>query len=111
MKKVIVLAALLAVSCFAYCQQKKDTLKKSSVKVEKVDSKTFKAIKTKKEAKDKYASYEKTIYFYIDTDGKKYEVYSHKLSRGPNAGKTAYYIFRISGKTGNPYPKKVEVQL
>lgn len=111
MKKIIVLAALLAVSCCAYCQQKKDTVRKSSVKVEKVDSKTFKATKTKKEAKDKYASYEKTSYFYIDTDGKKYDVYSHKLSRGPNAGQTSYYIFRVSGKTGNRYPKKVNINL
>lgn len=111
MKKIIVLAALLAVSCCAYCQQKKDTVKKSSVKVEKVDSKTFKATKQKKEAKDKYASYVKTGYQYIDTDGKTYELYSHKLSRGANAGQTCYYIFKISGKTGNPYPKKVEVKL
>lgn len=111
MKKVIIFAALLAVSCCAYCQQKKDTVKSSSVKVERVDSKTFRATKQKKEAKDKYASYLPTGYQYIDTDGKSYEIYSHKLSRGKNAGKTAYYIFRISGKTGNRYPKKIEINL
>lgn len=111
MKKVIVLAALLAVSCCAYCQQKKDSVRKSNIKVEKLDAMTFKASKQKKETKDKYASYEKTSYFYIDTDGKKYEVYSHKLSRGANAGKTCYYIFKISGKTGNRYPKKIEINL
>lgn len=113
MKKIIILAALLAVSCCAFCQQKKDSVRKSNIKIEKVDNKTFKASKVKKEkeAKDKYASYEKTSYFYIDTDGKKYDVYSHKLSRGPNAGQTSYYIFRVSGKTGNRYPKKVNINL
>ena len=111
MKKIIVLAALLAVSCCAFAQQKKDTVKKSSVKVERVDSKTFKATKQKKEVKDKYASYMPTGYSYIDTDGKKYEIYSHTLSRGQNAGQTCYYIFKISGKTGDRYPKKVNISL
>ena len=108
MKKIIVLAALLAVSCCAYCQQKKDTVKKSSVKVERVDSKTFKATK---QSGSRGNGYQPTGYNYIDTDGNTYEIYSHVVSRGADAGKTCYYIKRVSKKSGKEYWKKVEVKL
>lgn len=109
MKKIFVLATLLAVSCCAFCQQKKDTVKKSSVKVEKVNAKTFKAIKAKGGSRG--TGYLPTGYSYIDTDGKTYEIYSHIVSRGADAGKTCYYIQRVSKKSGKTYWKKVEVQL
>lgn len=108
MKKIVVLATLLAVSCCAYCQQKKDTVKKSSVKVEKVDAKTFKATK---QSGSRGSGYQPTGYSYIDTDGKTYEIHSHVVSRGADAGKICYYIQRVSKKTGNTYWKKVEVKL
>ena len=108
MKKVIVFTALLAVSCCAYCQQKKDTVKSSSAKVERVDSKTFKATKTKG---SRGTGYHPTGYQYIDTDGKTYEIYSHVVSRGVESGKTCYYIQRISKKTNKPYWKKIEINL
>ena len=108
MKKIVVLATLLAVSCCAYCQQKKDTVKKSSVTVTKVDNKTFKATK---QSGSRGSGYKPTGYSYIDTDGKTYEIHSHVVSRGDDAGKTCYYIQRVSKKTGKTYWKKVEVQL
>ena len=108
MKKVIILAALLAVSCCAFAQQKKDTVRKSSVKVEKVNAKTFKATK---QSGGRGNGHQPTGYSYIDTDGKTYEIYSHVVSRGDNAGKTCYYIQRVSKKTGKPYYKKVDIKL
>lgn len=108
MKKIVILAALLAVSCCAFAQQKKDTVRKSSVKVERVNSKTFKATK---QNGSRGTGYLPTGYSYIDTDGKTYEIYSHVVSRGADAGKTCYYIQRVSKKSGKEYWKKVEVQL
>ena len=109
MKKILILAVIMAVSCCAYCQQKKDTVRKSSVKVEKVNAKTFKATKVKGGSRGN--GYQPTGYSYIDTDGNTYEIYSHVVSRGDNAGKTCYYIQRVSKKTGKPYWKKVEINL
>ena len=108
MKRVLILTALLAVSFAGFCQQKKDTVKKSSVKVEKVDAKTFKATK---QSGSRGTGYQPTGYSYIDTDGRTYEIYAHAVSHGADAGKTCYYIQRVSKKTGKPYWKKVEITL
>ena len=80
--------------------------KKSNTKVEKVNEKTFKATKS-----SGASSYVVTEYSYIDTDGKTYQIYSHKISRGDRAGQTAYYIKKVSRKSGKEYWKEININL
>lgn len=106
MKKFFILAALLAMSTLVYSQNK--PTKSTNVRVDKVDNKTFKAVKTNS---SKESGYKATGYLYIDTDGNTYEIYSHVVTRGDNAGKTQYYIQRTSKKSGKTYWKRVEITL
>lgn len=101
------MVALMAAMTTGYCQSKPAT-KTSNVKVEKIDAKTFKATKS---SSSRGNSYQPTGYYYIDTDGNKYEIYSHVVTKGNNAGKTQYYIQRTSKKSGKTYWKKVEITL
>lgn len=107
MKKVIFCIAVLLISSIAMGQTAQTT-KVSEQKVIKVDTKTFKATK---QSGTKGSGYQPTGYSYIDTDGNKYEIYSHVVTRGNNAGKTQYYIKRVSKKTGKPYWKRIDVSL
>lgn len=75
----------------------------------KVDGNTFKAEKvTKEKAK---ATYTKAIgKYYIDTDSVKYEIYTHTVTKGKEAGQTFCYIQKVSKKTGKPYWKRIDVK-
>ena len=107
MKKMFFCIAMLAIACVAMGQQPtKVAEKKSNVKVEKVDNKTFKATKT-----SGTSNYVATGYSYIDTDGKTYEIYSHKITRGDRTGQTAYYIKKVSKKSGKEYWKEINITL
>ena len=108
MKKTIFCIAMLLISSVAMGQAKptKVAEKKSNTKIEKVDNKTFKATKS-----SGASSYVATGYSYIDTDGKTYEIYSHKITRGDRAGQTAYYIKKVSKKSGKEYWKEINIIL
>lgn len=108
MKKMIVCIAMLAIASIAMGQTHPTKVgeKKSTTKVEKVDNKTFKATKT-----SGASSYIATGYSYIDTDGKTYEIYSHKITRGDRAGQNAYYIKKVSKKSGKEYWKEININL
>ena len=101
---------LVSSVCFAQQPKKADTAKKSNVTVTKVDSKTFKAVK-QSGSSSRGTGYKPTGYQYIDTDGKTYEIYSHIVTKGENAGKTQYYIEKTSKKTGNKYWKKINIEM
>lgn len=110
MKKVIFCIAMLLISSVVMGQTHPTKVgeKKSTTKVEKVDAKTFKAVKS---SSSRGTGYQPTGYSYIDTDGKKYEIYSHKIARGDRAGQTAYYIKKVSKKSGKEYWKEINVTL
>ena len=108
MKKTIFCIAIVAIATIAMGQTHPTKVgeKKSNTKIEKVDNKTFKATKT-----SGASGYVATGYSYIDTDGKTYEIYSHKISRGDRAGQTAYYIKKVSKKSGKEYWKEINITL
>ena len=108
MKKMFFCIAFTLISVIAMGQAKptKVAEKKSNTKIEKVDNKTFKATKS-----SGASSYVATEYSYIDTDGKTYQIYSHKISRGDRAGQTAYYIKKVSKKSGKEYWKEINITL
>ena len=108
MKKMFLCIVMVAIASIAMGQAKptKVAEKKSNTKIEKVDNKTFKATKS-----SGASSYVATGYSYIDTDGKTYQIYSHKISRGDRAGQTAYYIKKVSKKSGKEYWKEININL
>lgn len=72
---------------------------------ERVDSKTFKAVKgTRSES-----SYTATDMVYIHTDGVKYTIYEHTFSKGARKGQKAYFVKMTSKKTGKSYWKEVKL--
>lgn len=100
MKKIILTAALfLAFACTAGAQTKTTVTK---------DGKTFTAVKNNTDNTDK--GYKPSGFQYIDTDGISYEIYTHTIQKGENAGETRCYIRRVSKKTGKPYWKKIDVK-
>ena len=108
MKKIFFCIAMLAIACVAMGQQPtKVAEKKSNVKVEKVDTKTFKATK---QSGTRGSGYQPTGYLYQDTDGKTYEIYTHVVSRGDAQGQTKCYIQRTSKKSGKTYWKEIPVK-
>lgn len=111
MKKIFFCIVMVAIASTAMGQAKptKVAEKKSTTKVEKVDAKTFKAVKS---SSSRGTGYQPTGYSYIDTDGKTYEIYSHVVTRGQYAGQTCYYITKSNNKkTGKPNWKKIDVKL
>ena len=81
--------------------------KKSTVKVEKVNAKTFKATK---QSDTRGSGYQPTGYLYQDTDGNTYEIHTHVVSRGDAQGQTKCYIQRTSKKSGKTYWKEIPVK-
>ena len=73
-------------------------------KVEK-NGKTFTAIKG-----EGTSSYKPTGFYYVDTDGVKYEIHTHTTQKGKNAGQTKCYIRKTSEKSGKQYWKCIPVK-
>lgn len=73
----------------------------------RVDNRTFKSEKT---VKARSSSYTPTGYYYIAKDSVKYEIHTHTVAKGKNAGQTYCYIQRVSQKTGKPYWQKIDVK-
>jgi hypothetical protein len=74
---------------------------------QKVDNNTFRAEKVQK---TRPSTYQPTGKYYIDRDSVRYEIHTHTVSKGENAGKTFCYIQKVSKKTGKPYWKKIDVK-
>lgn len=73
----------------------------------KVDGNTFKAEKV---VRSKASTYQATGKYYIDTDTVRYEIYTHTVSKGKEAGQTFCYIQKVSKKTGKRYWKKIDIK-
>lgn len=73
----------------------------------RVDNKTF---KSEKVAKAKSSSYTPTGYHYVARDSVKYEIHTHTVTKGKNAGQTNCYIQRVSKNTGKTYWQKIDVK-
>lgn len=73
----------------------------------KVDGNTFKAEKV---VKAKASTYQATGKYYIDTDTVRYEIYTHTVTKGKEAGQTFCYIQKVSKKTGKSYWKRIDVK-
>lgn len=98
---------MVAIATIAMGQQPTKVAKESkSVKVEKVDNKTFRATNSKKSGGD----YKPTGFYWETKSGERYEIYLHTITRGDNAGQKACYIKRISKKTGKSYWSKINVK-
>jgi len=107
MKKLFFFIAVLAIANIAMGQQPTKVAKESKpTQVVKVDNKTFKATNSKKSGGD----YKPTGFYYETSKGEKYEIYTHVISRGDNAGQTACYIKRVSKKTSKEYWSKINVK-
>lgn len=74
------------------------------VKVTK-NGNTFVATKT-----NASTGYTKTDFVYVDTDGKSYVIYTHKITKGDRQGQTVCYIQKVSKKTGKTYWKEIPVK-
>ena len=72
-------------------------------KVEK-NGNTFTAVK------GSGSSYDATGFYYVDTDGARYEIYVHTTQKGKNAGQTKCYIRKTSAKSGKQYWKEIPVR-
>ena len=105
MKQIMLCIVMLLMSGIAMGQQPTKSAASNGVKVEKIDAKTFRAIKTSSSKEE----YKATGYFY-EVKGEKYEIYIHTISRGDNAGQKACYIKRVSKKTGKEYWQKINVK-
>ena len=79
------------------------------VNYQKVDNNTFKAT-TVSTNSTKQSTYQPTGKYYIDTDGIKYEIYLHTVTKGDNKGKTFCYIKKVSKKSGKSYWKQIAVK-
>lgn len=101
MKKIIITiaAALLMGIC---------SLNAQSVNVNK-EGKTFTATKVAKTS-SRGSGYQPTGFTYIDVDGEAYEIYTHEVTKGKNAGVTKCYIQRASKNTGKPYWKEIPIK-
>lgn len=73
----------------------------------KVDNNTFRAEKVQR---TRPSAYKPTGKFYVDRDSVRYEIYTHTVSKGENAGKTFCYIQKVSKKTGKTYWKRIDVK-
>jgi len=54
--------------------------------------------------------YTQTDYYYQDTDGITYQIYTHTISKGENQGVTKCYIRKTSKKSGKEYWKEIPVK-
>ena len=77
------------------------------VNYQKIDNNTFQATKT---VSTKQSTYQPTGKYYIDTDGIKYEIHTHTVTKGDNKGKTFCYIKKVSKKSGKSYWKQIAVK-
>ena len=84
------------------------TMNAQSVNVTK-EGKTFTATKVAKTS-SRGSGYQATGYTYIDTDGNAYEIHTHEVTKGKNAGQTKCYIQRVSKNTGKSYWKEIPVK-
>ena len=73
----------------------------------KVDNNTFQATKV---TRAKATSYQPTGKYYVDKDSVRYEIHTHTVTKGKDAGQTFCYIQKVSKKTGKPYWKKIDVK-
>lgn len=107
MKKMILCIAMVLISTIAMGQAKptKVAENQNTPKIEKVDAKTFRAVKSSSRGGD----YKPTGYYY-EVKGERYEIYLHTISRGDNAGKVACYIKRVSKKSGKEYWQKIDIK-
>lgn len=71
-------------------------------------TKSHKVIKADSKKENK-STYTPTGIFY-EIKGVEYEIYTHKITRGDNAGKIACYIKRVSKKSGKEYWQKIDVK-
>lgn len=79
------------------------TVAQTPTKVEK-NGNTFTAVK------GSGSSYDATGFYYVDTDGVKYEIHIHTTQKGKNAGQTKCYIRKTSEKSGKQYWKEIPVK-
>lgn len=106
MKKVFFFIVMVAIATIAVGQTHPTKVgEKKSTQGVKVDNKTFKASSKKSGSSD----YRATGYYYETSKGDRYEIYTHTISRGDNAGKKACYIKRVSKKTGKEYWQKIDI--
>ena len=104
---MIFIIALLLMSGIAMGQNKPTSVAGTdSVKVVRIDAKTFGASKTSKSKSE----YKPTGYYYQVKSGEKCEIHTHTITRGNNAGTVACYIKRVSKKTGKEYWQKIDVK-
>ena len=75
--------------------------------VKQFDAKTYQSVKGTHTSSG--ASYVATDIKYIDTDNKTYVVYEHTFTKGARKGQKAYFIQRVSKKTGKPYWKEIKL--
>lgn len=94
MKHIILLFVMLLIGGVAMSQST----------YQKIDDKTFQSIKSTN------SNYTATGYYYIAKDGVKYEIYTHTVTKGKNAGQTFCYIKKVSKKTGKSYWQKINVK-
>ena len=73
----------------------------------KVDNNTFQSVKVERA---RSSNYQPTGKYYIDRDSVRYEIHTHTVTKGADAGKTFCYIQKVSKKTGKPYWKRIDVK-
>lgn len=59
--------------------------------------------------KNPYNGYTPTNNYYTHTDGVRYEIYTHTITRGDRKGQVVCYI-RITSKKGNEYWNEIDVK-
>ncbi len=93
---ILIMLAMLAFGATVNAQQ-----------VKQVDAKTYQAVKGTRTSSG--SSYIATDIKYIDTDNKTYVVYEHTFTRGTRKGQKAYFIQKVSKKTGKSYWKEIKL--
>lgn len=94
MKQIIVCIVMLLISGIAMGQNKPTKMAgKDSVKVVRIDAKTFGASKTSESKED----YKPTGFYYQLKSGEKREIYLHTKTKGEHKGQTCCYIKNPKG--------------
>ena len=101
MKRILLFMVILLISGVAMGQTAQTTKVSEPTKSHKV----IKA-DSKKESKSTYTP----TGVYYEIKGVEYEIYTHKITRGDNAGKVACYVKRVSKKSGKEYWQKIDVK-
>ena len=94
MKQIFICIVMLLISGIAMGQNKPTSVAGTdSVKVVRIDAKTFGASKTSKSKSE----YKPTGYYYQLKSGEKREIYLHTKTKGANKGQVACYIKNPKG--------------